>query len=98
MAGNTRFLPLLQDYVGGLPDQIVQLREAREQTDHEQLARLSHKLKGSGGSYGYPDITDVARSCEQAAREQVDGHELENRVDALIAFLEAAIRGLDDPA
>jgi HPt (histidine-containing phosphotransfer) domain-containing protein len=57
------------------------LGEAREKVDEldaavadlqsadaiERLAYLAHQLKGSGGSYGYPCISDDATEIEKAA-------------------------------
>ncbi len=37
--------------------------------DTETVARLAHKMKGEGGSYGFDMITDLGRGLEQAARE-----------------------------
>jgi HPt (histidine-containing phosphotransfer) domain-containing protein len=34
---------------------------------HDELRRLAHKLKGAGGSYGYPQLTDACRVLEDAA-------------------------------
>lgn len=34
------------------------------------LHRLAHKMKGSGGNYGYPMLTDAAKDLEDAAKAQ----------------------------
>jgi chemotaxis protein histidine kinase CheA len=42
--------------------------------DAEALARLqqlAHRLAGSGGGYGFPDITSTARATEQFCRELI---------------------------
>ncbi len=41
---------------------------AAERGESEAIARLGHKMKGEGGSYGLDAITDIGRELEQAAR------------------------------
>jgi HPt (histidine-containing phosphotransfer) domain-containing protein len=41
---------------------------ALEEERLEDAERLAHRLKGAGGSYGYPTLSEVARSLELAAR------------------------------
>ena len=36
--------------------------------DFEALQRLAHQLKGAGGSYGYPALTDPAKALEETAK------------------------------
>ncbi|HVB78551.1 MAG TPA: response regulator [Candidatus Binataceae bacterium] len=42
---------------------------AAERRDSEAIARLGHKMKGEGGSYGFDTITDLGREIEQAGKE-----------------------------
>jgi hypothetical protein len=39
---------------------------AAEHGDADAIARLGHKMKGEGGSYGLDPITDIGRDLEQA--------------------------------
>jgi HPt (histidine-containing phosphotransfer) domain-containing protein len=41
---------------------------AAEHGESETIARLGHKMKGEGGSYGLDAITDIGRELEQAAQ------------------------------
>jgi PAS domain S-box-containing protein len=41
---------------------------AAEHGESETIARLGHKMKGEGGSYGLDAITDMGRELEQAAQ------------------------------
>jgi HPt (histidine-containing phosphotransfer) domain-containing protein len=56
-------LPL---YVARLPAQVRQLRALHAAGDRDALRALAHQLKGSGTTYGFPAISDLARSLEQA--------------------------------
>jgi len=42
---------------------------AAEHHDPEAIARLGHKMKGEGGSYGLEAITDIGRELEQAGKD-----------------------------
>ncbi|MCK4275247.1 MAG: Hpt domain-containing protein [Phycisphaerae bacterium] len=52
----------------GLPDTVSAMREAIANNHHEKLQRLAHQLKGAGGGYGYPSLTETAEVLEDAAR------------------------------
>lgn len=36
--------------------------------DYDGLRRLAHQMKGTGGSYGYPMLTEAAKVLEEAAK------------------------------
>lgn len=38
--------------------------------DFVQIARLGHRLKGSGGSFGFPELTSIGARLEDAARAE----------------------------
>ena len=44
------------------------MQQALANADFETLQRLAHQLKGVGGSYGYPEVTDAAKTLEDAAK------------------------------
>jgi len=82
---------IIETFVAGLPGQVKAMAQALAYGDHQGLAGLAHQLKGSGGSYGYPALTDAARVLEQAAKTQdVEAahlalNELEKLVQAIAA-------------
>ena len=67
--------PLRRDYLAQGPARLAELWSAFETVqngDAEGLARLqvlAHRLAGSGGGYGFPDITRAARMTDQFCRE-----------------------------
>jgi HPt (histidine-containing phosphotransfer) domain-containing protein len=65
----------------------------------EQLGRLAHQLKGSGGGYGFPIISEVASKLETKIKSTASPSELElssiqKSVDDLINILELARESL----
>lgn len=75
---------LLEAFVGSLPARVDALRVARASAGTgEEMARLSHQLKGAAGGYGFPDITRAAAKLEGALR----AHEPDAVVDAALREL-----------
>ena len=63
-------MPILGGYVERLGAQVDEMRAALGDARFEDLHRLAHKMKGSGGNYGYPMLTDAAKNLEDAAKAQ----------------------------
>ena len=61
---------ILEGFVGRLEGQIDAMHQAFANHRFEELRRQAHKLKGAGGSYGYPSLTDAAKVLEEAARAE----------------------------
>ncbi len=88
-------IDIVQEFVAGLPERVESLVAAFRAGDLERLVVLAHQLKGAGGSYGYPDISEAARTIEYAARSgTAEGLERHfSRLEALCAAAAAAIDG-----
>jgi diguanylate cyclase (GGDEF)-like protein len=62
---------LQRDYLRDAPERLAELRKdvaafrAGEQDALESLRQRFHRLAGSGGSYGFPRVTEVSRGMEQ---------------------------------
>ncbi len=54
--------------------------------DFARLARLAHDLKGTGGAYGFPELTSQGAAIEEAAR-QSDREALALRIGQLADYL-----------
>lgn len=55
---------IIQMYVAGLPASMKNMTDALGKQDWDALAILTHQLKGSGSSMGYPLLTEMARDIE----------------------------------
>jgi len=65
LAGNSRFAPLLTQYLARIPETIELIEEAWERGDSERLLRCVHQLKGAAGGYGFPQVTKLASECQR---------------------------------
>ena len=69
-ADDPQLADILPGFVERLPSQLDALCKALEEERLEDAERLAHRLKGAGGSYGYPTLSEVAKSLELAAKAQ----------------------------
>jgi len=51
---------------------ILSIIEAASRHDYDTIARVAHRLKGEGGSYGFDRITELAGQLEQALKARDD--------------------------
>lgn len=52
------------EFVEGLPERVDTMQQSLDDADFGALRTTAHQLKGSGGGYGYPLVTDRARELE----------------------------------
>jgi PAS domain S-box-containing protein len=67
-AGDPDMADVIEEFVARLPGTMAAMAESLERSGHEDLRRLAHQLKGAGGGYGYPSLTEQARRLEDATR------------------------------
>jgi len=73
---------------------IATLRRALVCGQFEEITRLGHMLKGSGGSYGFDEITAIGARLERLAAAQ-DHAGIAREIDALAQYL-SQVRMPDD--
>ncbi len=59
---------------------------ALEKSDYEMIGELGHKICGTGGGYGFPRITEIGASIQQAAKER-NSAAIRSQVAELSRFL-----------
>ena len=73
-ADDPQLAGILPGFIQRLSSQLEALCNALEEERLEDAERLAHRLKGAGGSYGYPTLSEVAKSLELAAKARdMDG-------------------------
>jgi chemotaxis protein histidine kinase CheA len=83
--------PLRAEYLLEAPERVRELSaalgrlRAGDVSAFDDLERYFHRLAGSGGSYGFPDITDRGRTAEHAVRRMAgEARELRREDFALL--------------
>ena len=64
------FADIVLEFVDGLGTRLQTMEDAIRQRDFEALRVAAHQLKGSGGGYGYPTVSERAAEVEQHAKIQ----------------------------
>jgi PAS domain S-box-containing protein len=88
-------VPILDGYVKRLGSQVNDMRVALTNAQFVDLQRLAHMMKGSGGNYGYPMLTEAAKDLEDAAKAQ----DIQSAVRALhqvVSLCQAIEKGYHD--
>lgn len=61
-------LPLVIEFVGKLPEKLSELEATANSRDSAKLASLAHRLRGSAGLYGYPELSELCGKLEKLAK------------------------------
>ena len=61
--------------------------DALGRSDYETIRELSHKMNGTGSSYGFSRITQLGAAMESAAKEQ-NSAEIRSRIMDLSRYLD----------
>ena len=86
---------LRRTYLDEAPARVGELRRAAaalrdlDEAAETTLTTLLHRLAGSGGAYGFPAVSVIARELEQVLRSEPEW------TDARLAELEAGIRRIE---
>ncbi|MGI6366144.1 MAG: Hpt domain-containing protein [Bacillota bacterium] len=67
---------LIPGYLDNRREDIRQIEQCLEKGDFETIRRLAHRMKGSGGGYGFDRITEIGAAMEQAA---IQAHAVKTR-------------------
>ncbi len=65
---DVEFCEIIAEFESRLREKLAAMRTAVADRDWEALAQLAHWLKGSGGTAGFHDFTDLAKELERLAR------------------------------
>lgn len=86
---------LLEGYVDRLNSQIEEMYTALSNMQFVELQRLAHIMKGSGGNYGYPMLTLVAKDLEDAAKAK-DVATSRSALEAIVALCRSIQNGFHE--
>ena len=66
---------------------ITSIIDALTENDYETIRIIGHSMKGSGGGYGFDNISDIGRLLEQGAKTR-NAIEIRKCVERLSEYLE----------
>ena len=79
-------LRMVSEFIDKCRAGLPAVRTAVDESEFEYLRVFGHRLRGTGGAYGFPPLTEIGGSMETAARGQDEG-ELRHQLAALEAYL-----------
>ncbi|AWI78007.1 diguanylate cyclase [Parazoarcus communis] len=91
----SRLAALQRRFIDQLPDRMQRLREALcppagKEACLSTARALTHGLSGSGGTFGFPEISDAARALSNALQSHAEHHP-PKAVQPLLEALQAAV-------
>ena len=88
LASDPDMSELIQLFVEEIPDRVRTLQDFWQRRDLNELKRIAHQLKGSGGGYGFATLGAAAGTLEhtldQTASAQPDLDSIARQVDDLV--------------
>ena len=83
LANDPDMAEIVKLFVDELPGRVEAIENSLTRQDFDALVRLAHQLKGAAGGYGFPQITDAARTLEESAQATKDLDRLATEVREL---------------
>ena len=78
---------LIPGYLENRKEDIKSILASLPEGDYEAIMILGHSMKGSGGGYGFDDISGIGQTLEVAAKEK-DAGTIKRMVADLANYLE----------
>lgn len=73
---------------------VEEIRRLLKEGNLEEIRRLGHSMKGSGGGYGFDEISEIGRNIEEAAKsgdaERIE--RLNNQLAEYLSVVEVVVR------
>ena len=66
---NKGFAALVERYRVSLANQLQTIEAAELRNDPDEVSTIAHRLSGTAGNYGFPEITKLAAACETKLRK-----------------------------
>jgi len=77
---------LVPGYLENRESDLLIYQQALEKGDFDSIAVLGHSMKGSGGGYGFNDLSQIGRTIEKAAKSK-DKESVRKSIIDLTAYL-----------
>ncbi len=91
---NPKIADLIPGFLQNRRQDVISMREALDRGDYATVESLGHGMRGAGGNYGFPAITDIGAALELAAAS-ADAGASKKWVDELSGFLDRVVIVVD---
>ena len=87
---NDEWAEMQEMYINHTSKELKNIKENLDSTTFDSLRTFGHNIKGSGGMYGFNEITNMGAKIESAAiNEDLDN--IKSHIDALGIFLKSKL-------
>jgi HPt (histidine-containing phosphotransfer) domain-containing protein len=87
MADKAAMKPAIDEFVADLPPQVAAIERMAREYDINNLRVAVHQLKGAGGGYGFPAISELAENAEATLRAGGPLEQAIAQVDDLVRLI-----------
>jgi HPt (histidine-containing phosphotransfer) domain-containing protein len=87
---DTSLKDVVPQYLENRKKDISNIKSHIQGGDFENIRILAHSMKGSGGGYGFDEITKIGASMEQAAKDKN-----RNSIEKFLSRLEAYLSNIE---
>ena len=77
-------------YINHTFKELNSIKENIDSTTFDSLRTFGHNIKGSGGMYGFNEITEVGATIESAAKEE-NMDQIKSKLDTLETLLKSKL-------
>ncbi len=77
-------------YINHTFKELNSIKENINSTTFDSLRTFGHNIKGSGGMYGFNEITEIGATIESAAKEE-NMDQIKSKLDSLETFLKSKL-------
>ena len=95
-AMNAKFASRAPEFLRNCKQNVAELVQALDISDFQTVIYLGHGMRGAGGMFGFPIITDIGKSIQDAA-ERANGAVSRRWVSELSAYLDRVTASSDHP-
>jgi len=93
LSESPELIAIVEQFVRGLPERLDAIQDALRQQSYDRLEKLAKQLKSAGGSHGFAELMEQARSMEQAAHRHAIA-ELTGRIEEMAVLVKRIHAGL----
>jgi HPt (histidine-containing phosphotransfer) domain-containing protein len=84
-------IDIVREFAAAFPERMAALETCLAEGDLHKLQSLAHQLKGAGGGYGFPQITEAAGSLEKVVKEGAELSVIKEQLEILCEILRAVV-------
>ncbi len=85
-AADPEFRELLEEFAAAMPVRRDGLLDAHRRKAYDLLRTRAHQLKGAGGGFGFPELSELAAALEKACQRQ-DPAGIAAALEAVVSYL-----------